>query len=1197
MSLEGKKRRASSSLGNSLVVESCNVPKNSFLASNIENLENIKNISKNLENSKNISEEIYENHKNNLIQVVIQDYENQNSLPRIPVTIRIGEKIISAPALLDSGAAQNLLDESFARKHLIPLKTRKEQSCLVLADGTKSKFGPIKHETHEIPVTLPESSSLDPVSCQFAIMHSPRNPVILGYPWFKQCNPRINWSTLEINLACTHQFESRSTETHSELSSYTVQSEEVPEISNSSGNTASHTGTLHWLGSSIDDDEDFDDSVDLTKLPAKYHSFVDVFSKTQANKLPHERIYDCEIILKNPESCPPFKPLYNLSPEEMKALDEYIKENLAKGFIRPSKSPSGAPIFFVKKKDGSLRPCIDYRDLNEMTVKNRYPLPLLQDLLDRLVHAKVFTKIDLRGAYNLVRMKPGDEWKTAFRSRYGHFEYLVMPFGLTNAPAVFQHMMNDIFRDMIDIFVIVYLDDILIFSPDQETHDTHVKMVLSRLRENSLYAKLEKCSFDQDTVEYLGYIISPHGISMARDKVETIATWKQPDSKRAVQSFLGFANFYRRFVRNYSSLVKPLTDLTRSNSEFLWTDEATHAFEALKSAILSGPILLHPDPTKPFTVETDASDFAIGAVLSQESAFTKKLHPVAFFSRKLLPAELNYTVHDKELLAIVNALKHWRHYLVGSHHIIDIFSDHKNLTFFQTRRLLKQRHARWSEILSEFNFRLCYRPGKLNTVADALSRRSDFIEEGDNLTSKQELLLLPESQFQEVHTVDINDNLTHEEKIEILKSRHDNITAGHPGRWKTYQAIRKDFNWPGLKKMVFDYVDGCEICQRNKSSRHKPYGLLEPLPIGERPWGSLSMDFVVKLPESHGNDSILVVTCRMTKMAHFIACKESITSEELTKIFISNIVKYHGLPDYIVSDRGPVFTSAFWNTLLKSLNIKSQKSTAFHPQTDGQTERVNQCMEQYLRCYVSYQQDDWYDLLPMAEFAYNSSIHATIKTSPFYANYGFHPKTDFLADHNSEQVPRVFDNLKQIEEVQKKIFGLLKTAQDTQKKYADRKRQDHNFKCGDQVWLLRKNIKTTRPCEKLDNKKIGPFKIIEEINPVAFKLKLPVSLKIHPVFHVSLLEKYYNPRYEHQKNSQPPPEIIDGQEEYVVEAILDSRFRKKKLQYLVKWEGYSDCDNSWEPVKNLENAPQKIEEFHKKYPKKPGIDQARGTRS
>jgi len=378
----------------------------------------------------------------------------------------------------------------------------------------------------------------------------------------------------------------------------------------------------------------------LVKLPEKYKDFVDVFEKNKVDQFLEHRPYDCPIDLEEGHS-PPFGPIYGLSEPELQALRDYFTRNLAKGFVQHSKSLAGAPILFVKKKDGSLRLCVDYRGLNKITKKNRYPLPLISGLLDRLCTRKIFTKLDLRGAYNLLRIHLGDEWKIAFRTRYGHFEYTVMPFGLTNAPTVFQHLMNDIFWEYMDECVVVYLDDILIFSKNQEDHDKHVRLVLATLREHGLYAKLEKCEFDKSSVAFLGYVISLDGIFMDKSKVETIQCWATPSSVKDVQCFLGFANFYHRFIKGYSKITPPLIALTCKDKPFSWNPMTQVAFDTLKMAFTSTPVLIHPDPAKPFIVETNALDFALGAILFQ-FGIDGLLHPVAFYSRKLTSAEINY---------------------------------------------------------------------------------------------------------------------------------------------------------------------------------------------------------------------------------------------------------------------------------------------------------------------------------------------------------------------------------------------------------------------------------------------------------------------------------------------------------------------------------------------------------------------------
>ena len=897
-----------------------------------------------------------------------------------------------------------------------------------------------------------------------------------------------------------------------------------------------------------DSDDEPDDSLTISKLlPAPYREFADVFSEKSANLLPSHRPFDCAIDFDNPKSVPPHLPIYSLSPLETKALDSYLDSELSKGFIRPSKSPAAAPIFFVSKKSGELRPCVNYTALNALTTKNRGPLPLIRDLLTRLSSAKYFSKIDLRGAYNLVRMRPGDEWKTAFRCHRGHFEYLVMPFGLTNAPAIFQSMMNSIFSDILDVFVVVYLDDILIFSPSFDDHRVHVSNVLSRLSSHNLFAKLSKCSFDQDNVEFLGHSISAFGISPLPEKVSAVTSWPTPSTVKDVQQFVGFTNYYRSFIPDYSALANPLTNLTKKSTPFFWSAECDTAFHQLKLSITSGPVLRHPDPALPFTVETDASDFAMGAVLSQPSVENPDiLHPVAFFSRKLEPAERNYDVHDKELLAIICSLENWRHFLVGSPFVVSVVCDHRNLIFFQSRRILKPRHARWVNRLSPFKISLLYRPGTLNAAADALSRRSEFAPSGGEGiitgTSQNSFVVLLNSLFINslspvISSIPLRSQvISNEDKFEILRCRHDAPAAGHPGRSRTFELIARDYVWDNMRQEIYDYVDRCDTCQRNKSPRHKPFGLLQPLPVPSRPWSSLSMDFIVKLPKSKGFDSIFVVVCRFTKQAHFIPCKESMSSSDLADLYINNIFKLHGLPDDIVSDRGPVFRSKFWLSLLESLKIKSKLSTAFHPQTDGQTERVNQSIEQYLRCYTNFSQDDWSRLLPHAEFAYNNTMSSTTKVSPFFANLGFHPRMEYCFSSNPN-TPAVQDHLKTLQDLFPILKDELRHAQDRMKFYADKDRQDHSFKINDSVWLLNRNIRSLRPSSKLDHKRLGPFRIVKQINPVTFELELPSSYRIHNAFHVSLLEPV-SAEYSKNQTPPPPPVPIAEAEEYYVNKLI-----------------------------------------------------------
>uniref|UniRef100_A0A0W0FKC0 Reverse transcriptase domain-containing protein n=1 Tax=Moniliophthora roreri TaxID=221103 RepID=A0A0W0FKC0_MONRR len=350
-----------------------------------------------------------------------------------------------------------------------------------------------------------------------------------------------------------------------------------------------------------------------------------------------------------------------------------------------------SPFFFVAKKEaGALRPCQDYRDLNNGTIKNRYPLPLVTDLVDKLKTARVFTKLDLRNGYNNIRIKDGDQWKAAFKTPRGLFEPTVMFFGLTNSPATFQVFMNDILKDFIDEgWCVVYMDDILIFSDEINLHQLHTRHVLERLRENDLYLKPEKCKFEVTKTLFLGMVTIPGHILMDETKLARIKDWEVPKTIKGVRSFLGFANFYRKFIGKYAELARPLHELTKKDTKFEWTKIRDIAFKVRKVKFLQCPILQMPDDEKPFIIEADASKWATGAVLKQQGP-DGDLHPCGYISHAFTPTERNYKIYDRELLAITNALKAWEHYLLGGAHPVTVLSDHKNLTYFRTAQKLNR---------------------------------------------------------------------------------------------------------------------------------------------------------------------------------------------------------------------------------------------------------------------------------------------------------------------------------------------------------------------------------------------------------------------------------------------------------------------------------------------------------------------------
>lgn len=449
------------------------------------------------------------------------------------------------------------------------------------------------------------------------------------------------------------------------------------------------------------------------------NTYPTVFQKPHG--LPPPRHHDHHIPLQ-PNTAPINVKPYRYPHSQKEAMTTIIHDMLKDGIIIPSNSPYSSPVLLVRKKDGTWRFCVDYRALNAVTVRDRFPIPTIDELLDELGSATVFTKMDLRSGYHQIRVMPNDTHKTAFRTFDGHYEFLVMPFGLSNAPSTFQSAMNDLFRPFLRKFILVFFDDILIFSNSHSDHVQHLKLVLQLLHDSKFFAKLSKCIFAVPQVDYLGHVISAAGVQPDPEKIEAILSWPVPKSLTALRGFLGLTGFYRRFVRNYATIAAPLTDLLKI-TKYTWNLQANDAFTTLKKAMTSTPVLILPDFSKPFMLETDASAVAIGAVLSQDG------HPLAFFSRKMCNRMQQASVYVRELFAITEAVKKWRQYLIGRH--FHIFTDQKSLKELLIQTIQTPEQQKWAAKLQGFSFDIHYKPGKTNLVADALSRQ--FIDDSSSV--------------------------------------------------------------------------------------------------------------------------------------------------------------------------------------------------------------------------------------------------------------------------------------------------------------------------------------------------------------------------------------------------------------------------------------------------------------------------------
>ena len=1021
-----------------------------------------------------------------------------------------------------------------------------------------------------------------------------------------------------------------------------------------------------------------------------------------------------------------------VSPAEIEAATQWVKEEVAAGRMEPSSSAWAAQLVIVPKRNdkgevSGWRICGDYRNLNNVTKADAEPLPLMQSVFDQLAGMQYFSKLDLLKGFNQIPVDAKSRELMAVSTPLGLYQPTVMPFGVKNAPGSFQREMRRVLQGRLNKGVYVFIDDIIIYSLTEAEQLELIDWVLKQLAKNGYFAHPGKCEFMKSQVNFLGHVVSRTGVSMQQHKVDAVRSWPVLKTVKDVRAFLGLAGFYRRFVKGFAEIARPLTDLTKiaDGAGWSWGAVEQKAFDTLKQALTSAPVLAHPDPSQPWIVQTDASGFAIGAVLSQEQK-DGTVRPVAYWSHKLSSAPRNYSATERELMAIVEATRQWRSYLHGSPYPVQLRSDHKPLEYLNSKAELNQRLGKWLEQLCDFDFLINYVKGKDNGAADALSRRSDhetkeaaepepvrwkvklmyptsatspksnptpwrlaskwMDQPKESLAaakrqapqaaaqpadaaaadSKQtEYRLHVDSMLEDARAAAKTDKeyqqmLKGDEKQDKLQRRdglvysrsgavyipndrrlktrllqlaHDAV--GHFGRDKTIERLHRHCVWLNMTREVEDYCRSCEVCCTNKSSNQLPAGLLKPLPIPDKPWDSVGIDFVGPLPESKdGYNYILVVIDRLTKMLKLRACKQTINAVDTGKLLLEMMLDVGRLPSSIVSDRDVRFTGAAWGQLWRGLGTELKMSTAYHPQTDGQTERMNRTMQTVLRSYAE-KQEEWVEWLPFVAAAYNSTQQESTKRTPFELNFPDARSIDPLAWAIKErqqvagdapvtgrpgnergvsvEAERTLEGMKVIWE---ETRARLVLEQAKQKQYADRKRRDVKYAVGDSVWLSTQNLPTVRG--KLKDKWIGPYVVTEVMSAgTSVRLDLQGQLgKTHPVFHVKLLKPYEESQLEWPGRLQPnrsAPVLIEGEVEYEVEAITGKKMRmvekqvKKtvvetsvsqrgrtqrkppkevtvtelvpEVEYQVKWKGYDDKDAMWMRESQLDHCRKLIDEY------------------
>lgn len=847
-------------------------------------------------------------------------------------------------------------------------------------------------------------------------------------------------------------------------------------------------------------------------------------------------------------------------PESFRAeLKKTLIEMKEAGMIVDSKSPWCSPIRLVKKSDGSIRICVDFRKVNNETVKDSYPMPKIEDIFNRVAKAKIYSTIDLAQGYHQVSMDKNSRPMTAFSTSWGFWEYTVMPMGLTNACATFQRVMNHALEGL-DEICCAYLDDIIIFSEDVESHLKHVELIIDRLRKNNLKIKLSKCKFARRRIEYLSHIIENGTITPNNLKIQAVSKALRPKTVKQVQAFLGLTSYYRRFIKNYANIASPLINLTRKGVPFLWTIECETAFETLKMYLTSEEhVLALPQFDREFRIEADASKFGLGGVLSQSKdnkkdkngKITKSFRPIAYFSKHLSKTESNYSASERELLAIVLSVEHFKQYLYGRH--FTILTDHEPLKFLTVTDVPAPRLARLLRRLNIYNYTIEYRAGKQNGNADALSRMmpdDDFpldVEtddtvfinamhlndnkvnmdqiKDDNLNwiisllkrnkekPKIEVFDTPEkrslykqwnrlkffnnSLFREYS--DENDKTFYQyivPKVDrefILANSHDTAVCGHLGFHKTNDRIINKFYWYKQADDIKKYVNECVECQKLKTLNKKYKAEMQPI-FATRPNQIVTTDLMGPLPLSYGKfKHILVIVDHFTKYVEFLPL-ETASAQETAKRMIEYICR-HGVPESILSDRGTNYQSQLISEIWELLDIRRLRTTSYWPQCNGQTERMNKTLQIMIANYVNEKKNDWAEYLPLLQFAYNSAVQTTTKFTPFELTYGRPPRMPLdLLTHQAQldlylSAGSYAENLQQtLAEAFVNVSKNTEVSIQPAKMKHDRLCRAGNFEEGDYVWVL--DTATLKGVsKKLSNRFKGPYKISTKVDDATYKVK------------------------------------------------------------------------------------------------------------
>ena len=1083
-----------------------------------------------------------------------------------PCSLTVHYNDLPLDVLLDSGAATTLIRADLLTRLDLPPHDVKTLSLA----GAFDKTGPTTETSAVITLNLPGGRE-----CSFACYVTPslHHDIIIGHPEITRHNLKDLISNSSVSIsACSIKFPPSFTPIIYEPPFQCT----INDISETSLTHLLRKKNIHYtfLHLVVPDSPSLTDTahistIDTTSLTSDglpiplLTRFKEVFSESSNfSKKEIEHTIDLEPHSKAHHARP-----YRLTPKETKELQLLIQDLLSKNFISPSTSPFASPVLLVRKPDGTYRLVVDYRVLNSHTIKENFPLPIIEDLLAKIGRASWFSTLDLMSGYYQISVREEDQPKTAFVTPFGKYQFKVMPFGLTNAPSTFCRYMSTVLGDL--PFVAVYLDDILIFSKTREEHEYHIIQVLERLQSAKLIAKVSKCHFFKRQVTFLGHELDETGFYPRKEKLNAIKNFPEPKTKKEAQSFLGLITFYRKFIDHCSSKSQPINKFI-SDDEVPWGPDQHTAFELLKNDLTNPPLLVRPHEDGHYRLTTDASKLGYGAVLEELDETKKVIGVVGYFSKSLLKSHHNYTTSDLELQAVVSALSFFRYILHGRR--FELCTDHSALLSIKSQKRPIDRIARQLGFLSEFDFDIGHIPGKTNYTADALSR--NFIEpiHVSNIVDiqntaenndwwpdllKDELLVpiiltlqpdtdvtfiseaseelvrnqvkkykktpnfitkfkIANNQLLYQPITQLNDTaricVPHNRITEILKLVHDSeLTGGHFGTYATFLKATQHFYWPGQFKDIHKYVTSCLTCQKSKGATLTT-GPLQQLPIPANRWETIGIDFITGLPPTEqGNDMIFTVVDHLTRRAHFIPTSTTASSRDSLALLFEHVFKLHGFPKTLVSDRDIRFTSSYYKEVCKRLGIKLAMSSSNHPQTNGLTERLNGTIGSLLKKYCSENFRNWDKDLPQLEFTYNNTPHSSIGTTPFIADLGYTPHIPMLITAN--RINSTNDSA--VDFVQKQQAILLRTQdlmashQMTQELHANRlsTHTDIQYEVGDYVLLNREAYYSGGKYWKIQPIFVGPFQIVKKINDAAFELDLPFQRKLHRVINKCWFKK------------------------------------------------------------------------------------------